>query len=160
MSERNRDGAFMWGLGRWLAALVAIAVGQGPWPSPCYADNQNSARNQGQSQPFNATISIGREPRPDSPSYACNEKDSDWLAGCGTDYGKASARLSPGMTEQEVVAVVGSAPKSVSLEACGAKTGHLWQCKVYDYRREAMYLMVFFTQRSDGLWVVNSWNAD
>lgn len=78
MSEVNRDGPLIWGLGIAFAALVAIAVWQGPWPSPCYDDQQNGTQYQQQARPLNSAVPVGSQPRAERPYYECDEKDSDW----------------------------------------------------------------------------------
>lgn len=77
-----------------------------------------------------------------------------------TDLGALSARLNQGMTEQQVIEVVGYPPGSVSVETCGADTKSPWTCKIYMYGPGYKYssLVVLFQQTS-GQWVVSSWRA-
>jgi hypothetical protein len=78
------------------------------------------------------------------------------------DLGALSARLNPGMTEQQVIDAIGYAPNSVSLQTCGmdSKTGP-WTCKVYMYGPGYKYssIAVLF-QLTSGQWVVVSWRGN
>ena len=85
------------------------------------------------------------------------------LGGCATadwNLSGASRRLEQGMTEDQVTALLGAAPHSVSLNTCGSATPHPWQCKQYNYRNGwGASLFIRFEQGSDGVWRVNSWDS-
>ena len=70
--------------------------------------------------------------------------------------------LREGMSEADVLSVVGYRPNSVSSLTCGAKVGHPWPCRMWTYSmmkpRGVELLDIMF--RNDGAkWVVNSWHA-
>jgi hypothetical protein len=72
------------------------------------------------------------------------------------DYGRLSLRLNPGMSEKDVIGLLGE-PKLSDLQTCGAATPHPWQCKIWKFGYPVK-LGVIFGQNSTGAWVVNSWN--
>ena len=81
------------------------------------------------------------------------------LDGC-VSLSDASRKLDVGMTEKDVISLIGSEPQSVSLSTCGTKTDKPWQCKEYDYRNHwnGGWLNIHFSQDASGLWRVNDWH--
>lgn len=81
-----------------------------------------------------------------SPSYA-------------QGYGQKSALLNPGMSESEVVNIVGYPPSKVELSTCGGATrGGPWSCKTYTFDNLFQTLTVTFAEVR-GRWLVNSWSV-
>ena len=73
------------------------------------------------------------------------------------DYGRLSLRLNPGMSEKDVIGLLGE-PKQSDLQTCGGATPKPWQCKIWKYSYSiGRGLSVQFSQNSTGAWVVNSW---
>jgi hypothetical protein len=84
-----------------------------------------------------------------------NAQQYDW----GAYYGQRSALLRKGMTEQEVVQIVGYQPNKVELQTCGQETREgPWSCKQYTYGNLYQNLRVTFAEVR-GRWVVNSWSV-
>ena len=81
-----------------------------------------------------------------SPSYA-------------QDYGQKSALLNPGMSESEVVKIVGYPPSKVELRTCGGATREgPWSCKTYTFDNLFQTMTVRFAEVR-GRWLVNSWSV-
>lgn len=77
----------------------------------------------------------------------------------GTDWGRASAQLQLGMTEQVVTVTIGS-PRATEMTTCGINTGAPWQCKVYRYGnvgRTSVLIIEFQSRGND--WVVQGWSV-
>lgn len=77
------------------------------------------------------------------------------------NWGAKSALLDLGMTEQQVMKTVGSAPNKVEMETCGqlTKRGE-WTCKIHTYGSGFNRLRVWFQQSpNDRMWRVVSWNV-
>jgi hypothetical protein len=76
------------------------------------------------------------------------------------DWGAVSIRLSPGMTEQEIMKAVGYRPNKAEVKTCGGNTRDGgWMCKVYTFGYAAKYLQVVFSEASSGVWIANSWSV-
>ena len=77
------------------------------------------------------------------------------------DWGLLSARLSPRMTERQVMQAIGYRPNKVELETCGSQSpSGPWQCKLFTFGGAYSHLTVrFFEDESDHLWHVNSWSV-
>lgn len=79
----------------------------------------------------------------------------------GLNWGTISLRLSEDMTEQQVISAIGYLPDKAEQTTCGQRssTGS-WDCRVLTFgdRRRFNYLEILM-RRSDGLWVVNSWEV-
>jgi hypothetical protein len=77
------------------------------------------------------------------------------------DWGMLSGRLSPRMTENQVMQAVGYRPNKVELKTCGNESPNgPWQCKVFTFGGLYSNLTVlFFDDVSTGLWRVNSWSV-
>jgi hypothetical protein len=84
---------------------------------------------------------------------------SSYGAAAVTDYGRLSLRLSPGMSEKDVIGLLGE-PKKSDVSSCGGATSRPWQCKIWKYGEWPLSggLAVYFGQNSTGAWVVSSWN--
>ncbi len=75
-----------------------------------------------------------------------------------TFWGAASTRVDEAMTEQDVIANVGSRPSSVTLETCGQTgTGAPWPCKIFTYGSSASGLRIYF-RRQGTSWTVDQWH--
>lgn len=80
------------------------------------------------------------------------------IGGC-VGFQSASKKLSPGLTEQEVIQRVGAEPNRTELRTCGANSSSgSWQCKIYVYGYGADLLYIYFSSTADGIWRVNNWN--
>lgn len=77
------------------------------------------------------------------------------------DWGLLSARLSPRMTEGQVMQAVGYRPNKVELKTCGSDSANgAWQCKIFTFGGLYSNLTVwFFEDNSAHLWLVNSWSV-
>ena len=65
--------------------------------------------------------------------------------------------LKPGMTEQDVINVLGQ-PKQSNLETCGGATGHPWGCKIWIYGYPlGKGLRVYFHEGQPNTWLVDNW---
>ncbi len=75
------------------------------------------------------------------------------------DWGLLSARLSPRMTEQQVMVAIGYGPNKVELRTCGGDTPDgPWQCKIFTFGSLYNHLSVtFFEDDFYHLWRVNGW---
>jgi hypothetical protein len=74
------------------------------------------------------------------------------------NWGAKSARLELGMTEQQVMKTVGSAPNKVDMEACMER----WRgtCKIHTYGSVyGNHLEVVFSQTDDRVWRADSWRV-
>ena len=67
----------LWGLGAALAAIIVIAVWEGPWPSPCQPQQQTAA-NQTEASAADKKAAVASQPSASRAQYQCDEKDSDW----------------------------------------------------------------------------------
>jgi hypothetical protein len=76
-----------------------------------------------------------------------------------TNWGAKSALLHLGMTEQQVMKTVGTAPNKVDMETCGQHTKRgAWTCKIYTYGSGSKKLRVWFQQSpNDRMWRVVSY---
>jgi hypothetical protein len=76
------------------------------------------------------------------------------------NYRSLSLRLKPGMSEENVIDLVGQ-PASSKLTTCGQTLGRPWPCKMLVYGSDAGNSLFVFLQFADpeGKWVVTSWNA-
>ena len=77
------------------------------------------------------------------------------------EWGVLSGRLSPRMTEQQVMNAIGYRPNKVELKTCGTDSpGGAWQCKIYTFGGLYYHLTVYFQQDdTDQFWRVNSWTV-
>jgi hypothetical protein len=76
------------------------------------------------------------------------------------DWGLLSARLSPRMTEQQVMAAVGYRPNKVELQTCGGDTpSGPWSCKIFTFGSLYNYLRVTFFEDDSNIWRVNNWTV-
>ena len=77
------------------------------------------------------------------------------------NWGAKSALLNLGMTEQQVMKTVGTAPNKVEMETCGQQTKRgAWTCKTHTYGSGVNKLRVWFQQSSnDRMWHLVSWNV-
>jgi hypothetical protein len=77
------------------------------------------------------------------------------------DWGQLSARLSPRMTEGQVMGVIGYRPNKVELQTCGGGSpGGPWQCKIFTFGSVYNHLTVwFFEDNSADTWRVNNWSV-
>jgi hypothetical protein len=75
------------------------------------------------------------------------------------NWGAKSALLDLGMTEQQVMKTVGTAPNKVDMETCGQHTKRgAWRCKIHTYGSGSNKLRVWFQQSpNDRMWRVVSW---
>jgi hypothetical protein len=74
------------------------------------------------------------------------------------NWGAKSARLDLGMTEQQVMKTVGSAPSKVEMETCV----ETWRgtCKIHTYGSVyGNHLEVVFSQTDDRVWRADSWRV-
>ena len=76
----------------------------------------------------------------------------------------ASRLLKQGMTEEEVVRVLGAQPVRTGLETCGSKTREPWRCKKMHYRDSpygygSLDLVILFEEDSKGVWFVTAWTV-
>src|SRR5437588_7797751 len=76
------------------------------------------------------------------------------------DYRTLSLRLKPGMSEQNVIDLLGQ-PVSSKLTNCGQSLGRPWPCKMLVYGSDASNSLVILFRSTDstGKWVISSWNA-
>jgi hypothetical protein len=76
------------------------------------------------------------------------------------NYPSLSLRLNPGMSEQQVINLLGQ-PKKSDLTTCGQDVGKPWQCKLWTYGFPfGNGLTVSFRQEDlTGGWVVNNWQT-
>jgi hypothetical protein len=77
------------------------------------------------------------------------------------NWGAKSALLDLGMTEQQVMKTVGTAPNKVEMETCGQQTKRgAWTCKTHTYGSGVNKLRVWFQQSpNDRMWRVVTWNV-
>jgi hypothetical protein len=76
------------------------------------------------------------------------------------EWGKKSALLDLGMTEDQVKKVTGQGPTKVEMQVCGALTRDPWKCKIHTYGdRLGAIMKVYFQQYSDSSWRVHSWDV-
>lgn len=84
------------------------------------------------------------------------------LSSCATILiSEATRKLSPGISESEVISRLGAQPDVVNLSTCGqSTTAGAWTCKVYKYNGPGSdELRIIFEQWPDGIWHVASWQA-
>jgi hypothetical protein len=76
------------------------------------------------------------------------------------DYRGLSLRLKPGMSEQNVIDLLGE-PTNSKLTNCGQAVGRPWPRKMLVYGSDASNSLVILFRSTDstGKWVVSSWNA-
>ena len=76
------------------------------------------------------------------------------------DYRSLSVRLKPGMSEQNVIDLMGQ-PTSSKLTNCGQAVGPSWPCKMLVYGSDSTNSLVILFRSADSTdnWVVSSWNA-
>ena len=76
------------------------------------------------------------------------------------DYRTLSFRLKQGMSEQNVLELLGQ-PTSSKLTTCGQALGHPWPCKMLVYGSDASSSLVILLQSPESAdrWVVSSWYA-
>jgi hypothetical protein len=76
------------------------------------------------------------------------------------DYRSLSLRLKPGMSEKNVIDLLGQ-PSSSKLISCGQAVGRPWPCKMLVYGSDAATSLVILFRSADSpdTWVVSSWNA-
>jgi hypothetical protein len=67
--------------------------------------------------------------------------------------GTLSKSLAIGMTESQVTAL--REPDRVSVETCGSNTARPWQCKIYKYGLNELW--VRFQQTAPNMWQVIYW---
>jgi hypothetical protein len=76
------------------------------------------------------------------------------------DWGLLSARLSPRMTEQQVMGAVGYRPNKVELQTCGGDTSNgAWSCKIFTFGSLYNHLRVTFFEDDSHVWHVNDWSV-
>jgi hypothetical protein len=76
------------------------------------------------------------------------------------NWGAKSALIDLGMTEQQVMKAVGTAPNKVEMETCGQDTKRgAWTCKIHTYGSgSSNKLRVWFQQSpNDRMWRAVSW---
>ena len=73
-------------------------------------------------------------------------------------YGAKSVALKPGMSEKQVIEVLGN-PARADLLTCGQKAGTPWQCKLWEYGTFLSGISITFRDDRLGAWVVNSWEV-
>jgi hypothetical protein len=61
-----------------MAAVVLMAIWYGPWPSPCYQPQQQSADYQAPASTAQTNLIKRDQPRSNTAYYQCDEKDADW----------------------------------------------------------------------------------
>jgi hypothetical protein len=76
------------------------------------------------------------------------------------DYRSLSLRLKPGMSEQNVIDLLGQ-PMRSKLSSCGKALGRPWPCKMLVYGSDggSSLVILFRSVDSTDTWVVSSWNA-
>jgi hypothetical protein len=72
------------------------------------------------------------------------------------DWGHLSLQLKRGMTEQDVINLLGE-PAHSSLDTCGGATGRPWGCKVWVYGLQN--LRIYFHESQPNTWLVDSWTS-
>jgi hypothetical protein len=70
---------------------------------------------------------------------------------------RKTVRLESGMSQDRVEALFGP-PARTSLTTCGTKTPEPWECLIWNYGSDLTGLKIYF-QRSNGRWIVDSWNS-
>jgi uncharacterized protein YceK len=77
------------------------------------------------------------------------------------DRRSQSLRLNPGMTEAEVIAILGE-PSSATLNTCGQALGKPWACKLWPYYggNTGNSLKVYFGNSDGKGWKVVSWDLN
>jgi len=74
------------------------------------------------------------------------------------NWGAKSSLLDTGMTEEQIIKLVGSRPTKVEMEFCGPST-NTWHCKIHTYGDLSHHLTVYFQRTSDGIWRVIRWTV-
>jgi hypothetical protein len=72
------------------------------------------------------------------------------------DYQRQSLQLNWGMSEQNVIDVLGQ-PQQSALTTCGYRVGKQWQCKIWKYGVFGDLAVFFRKDNSTGAWLVNRW---
>ena len=77
------------------------------------------------------------------------------------DYRNLNLKLKPGMSEQNVIDLLGQ-PTSSKLTSCAQALGQPWPCKIFVYGSDGAnsLAILFRSGDSTGTWVVSSSNAD
>ena len=74
------------------------------------------------------------------------------------DWGPASLRLVPGMTEEEAIKAVGHWPNKAEVKTCGGDTSSgEWTCRILTFGDSYNSLRIY--EQLDGQWIVDSWSV-
>lgn len=77
------------------------------------------------------------------------------------DFGFLSARLSPEMTENQVINAIGYRPNKVELSTCGNQSpSGPWRCKIFTFGwPKSNIRVIFYEDQSKHIWHVNNWSV-
>lgn len=75
-----------------------------------------------------------------------------------TNYGASSLLLKQGMTETQLLEILGP-PREANLSTCGTAIGKPWQCKQVEFGYRFGGITVMMGEDASGAWRVNNWTV-
>jgi hypothetical protein len=81
-------------------------------------------------------------------------------AGAVPDYAAMVAKLKPGMSVNQVAAVFGESPASVTDTTCDEYSELPWPCRVESFGDWEHGADVFFARTPQGVWFVRRWKVN